>query len=323
MEVEKKEQENMKQGELQQEFIKVEKEIEEKAPKNKKRIFLIVFCILIGWWCMNTIRIRFDRLEERINSVNMRLNEIDNHDVANEVRSVLEKQAAVLTSSDWDIKMLNKEIKKVDLMMSVVPKEYVEGMIVTFYAECSDGTKISVKGEQTDSMKFAGKVEIPFCDSVDMRVTLKKGEVTQIEEIGSSSVKDRFVMDLDADWSGQYGYRGGVVNTEGRVEVELFSKYEETPRKMKKLDLVVYVADKEWKRLPVENEDEEAPYFENIFSVDMNETIPIEAGEALRMTIEGEDEYGFHYRNVVMQTRFKENGESTEEWHFMPETEVY
>jgi len=332
MEEEKQEQKDVKQGELQQEPVKVEKEVEkrEKSLKNIKRICLIVLSILFVWLCMSAIKLRFDQLEEKMSSVNMRLNAIDNYDVANELRSVLEKQAAVLTSSDWDIKMIDKETKKVELTVSVVPKEYVEGMEVTFYADCSDGTKVSVKGEQNDSMKFVGKMEISLCDSMDMRVTLKKGDVTQIEEIGSDAVRDRFVMDFHADWLGACAYRDGVVNMDGQVKIELNGyedEYggEQNRNTMKKLEVVLYVADKEWKRLPVEMEQAEA----TSYYPEVKETIPLEAkeagkgGEAFKMTIEGEDINGFHYHKIVMQTHFKENGECVDSWEYQPETEVY
>jgi len=333
MDVEKEKQEH-EEGQVKQEPVKAEKEVKkgEEPRNNRKRNFLIVLFVLFIWWCVSTIDERFDNLEERITNASMNSAYINNEDIVSEVRSVLKEQASVLASTDWNMRMLDKKIKKVELTMSAVPKEYIEGMEVIFYADCSDGTKVSVKGKQIEDMKFTGKVEIPLCESVNMRVSLKKGDVNQIQEIGSDSVRERFVLNLNGDWTGQCGYRGGVVNMDGRVSVELNGyedRYEQRSNTMKKLDVVLYVANKEWKRLPVEMEQNEALFNDVSYYREVKETIPLEAkeegivGETFKMTIEGEDINGFHYRRIVFQTRFKENGECVDTWQVQPETEVY
>jgi len=343
MEEEKQEQEDVKQGVLQHETVKIEKVVKktEKSSKNNKKAIMIVLSIIIVWWCMNSIDERFNQLEEGIDTAYNIMGYISNQDVANEVHSVLEGKTFLLASTDWNIKMRDKDTKKVGLTMIVVPKEYVQGMEVDFSADCSDGAKLSVKGEEREEMNFVGKLEVPFSELVNIYVTMKKGDVVQTQQILSDTVEENFVLDVRYDWMGKCVYHGGVVNMNGQVKVddELDSRYEENLRALKNLDVVLYVANKEWKRLPVETGQDEKSYngisvsprmegdrekFSGIsYLANVKETILLEVGEALKMTIEGEDQYGIHYRKVVMQTHIKENGESVNEWGFTEKTEVY
>lgn len=320
----------------------VEKKTETKRRRTLLSIVIVLFFLLLFYQMMRWNN-RLQWIENNIQQIESRVNEMSGTigglgNISAEVRSVLEEQASALASSNWDMKIIEKQVtpaeptastipkealqRKVELTMFAVPKEYVDGMEVMFYADCSDGTKVSVKGEQTETMSFTGKVEIPLCESVAMRVTLKKDGVTQIQEIAQDQVRDRMVLHVDGSWGGSYGYRGGTVNTEGAVSVSLDGNYEADLTPLQKVEVVIYTGGKQWKRLPMDVQE-----FVGCSGISqevvVNETIPLEVGESLQMNIEAEDSNGFRYRKIVMKTKFKENGETVDEWHHTMETEVY
>ena len=336
------EQQDGKQEEVQYESVKKKKEVEkiERSTKSKEKPYLIFLSIFLVCWCINTIDKRFTQLQEGMDTAYRTLGYISKQDIVNEVNSSLERNPSVLASTDWNIKILDQETKKVELTMFVVPKEYIQGMEVTFQVDSSDGTKYSVQGEEREAMHFVGMVEVPFSELVNIYVTLQKGDMMQTTQILSDTIERNFVLDVFPHWMGKYSYYNGAFKVDGQIQVdmELDSRYEQNLRAFKKLDVVLYVADKEWKRLPVEIGQDEISYngvsfspelvereqFSGIlYSVNVQEMIPLEVGDSFKMTIEGEDSYGIHYRNVVIQSECKENGESVGDWGFIEETEVY
>jgi len=284
---------------------------------------MILFVVTLSLGITNEFgkaQMNFTLLNMQLDGIRQDIEEMGN--TPSEVR-VLGEKASLLASVDWNINILEKETKDVELTISVVPKEYIEGMEVVFYADCSDGTKLSVKGKETEAMKFVGKVEVPFSKLVNITVTMKKDDVTQIQQILSDTVQGRFVLDIDGDWTGSYGHHGRTLQTDGEVALDLKSIYEQNLRAMKKLELVIFVDEKEWKRFPMKIEKDGEDRYTISYYTELKENIPLEVDEDWKMIIEGEDRYGIHYRKVVMQTYFKENGEPVDRWEQQPETEVY
>ncbi len=289
---------------------KGEKNMEEEklgdiAPKEEKRsrkltvIAVIEFAlILVMVIQLRIVNSRLIQVENRLQSVQGDVQSIDDkvsssvNSIAGQVEESLNRQADIMSSFSYDLGELNEENKTVALSISGVPKEYKEGMKLSYSIVCDGEVYETIEPEMGEGYVYCAKTSIPLCDELRVNIIIETedGVKTQGDRYGYYGVKDNYVVQFyNADYNGSYSYYNGTAEFDGHVACNLYETEENKLKSLKghielngkKAGDFTFIGDK---------------YGSTRYEAKVDTSFKANIGDTIDFVVEGRDSAGLNYK---------------------------
>ena len=301
-------------------------EEEQKEEKEKKYVtrkeFRICFVILLIALSAATFAIN--------DSINMAKNY-----VANQVYQTEERISSTINSIPRNIEQgiedannpisegymemvdVDYEAKNVTLRMTVVPKEYQDGMAVHFFVSCDGNESIKVNAVAQEDRTFIAECDVPYCDRAEVKAVLRKGDTEYLKLIGSESIYSQIMPEFHGMFPGSVSYGANVHRFNRTVELRVYAPDWMTRNSSFALENVTAVVEIDGKTvMTVPMEERERDHYSAVYVVELEE-FKLRAGEKLKVYCTAEDNGGRKYTYVVERGEALKNDYIAEEpaWH--------
>ena len=270
-----------------------------------KRVFAVVLCIMlvISLVRIHNLKERLERetgyLRSQIQSLEGRINGI-----YNEVDEMLEQEASLLTYSDWNIISIDVPTEKATVDVSIIPKEYQEGMTEAVLQIGSQEYPMTM-----EDGSYHAEIETALFGNCEIEaVVLRDGSNTRTEYLGwNISPRQSMLPDVYADISGgwSFGPRGkeySTLTSDGEIEIHIEAKGSQP--EIKSIYLVETLDGQVQERTAVPMEGQDGYY-----TVACKETYELPFGTCFEMAVEVTDKYGLVYKAIVHRWESDEKGQ--------------
>ncbi len=229
--------------------------------------------------------------------------------ISSSVAATQEEAQNPFEMTSWRVAEDGFHNKRVMLKFDVAPKVYTQDTKIDFEISLSSGKKIIVQGEKQNMPHYTAEVEIPFCDVVDAVALLKNGDETQVKNLGSLYLKDEYALVLNSYLVGSYSIAKNKIVSDGLgIATELSTEYPNEEKKkieVRKAEMVVYVNEKEYIRIPMVSRDsiwQGEDYDPNTYityGAELSQDISVKQGDTIKFQVEVKDSNGLKYRQLV------------------------
>ena len=199
------------------------------------------------------------------------------------------------------MKMVNVdyEAKTATLSMTVVPKEYQDGMTAHFFVSCDGNEPMKVNTVAKEDRTFAAECEVPFCESAEVKAVLRKGDTEYLKYLGSESIYYRVYPQGHGMFPGSVSYGNGVHRFNRTVELQVSAPDWMAGREafvLKNVTAVVEIDGKTVMSVPMEVRE---TYPHGAYYEVQLEEFKLREGEKLKVYCTAEDDGGRKYTCVV------------------------
>lgn len=201
----------------------------------------------------------------------------------------------------------NYEAKTATLRMTVVPKEYQDGMTVYFFVSCDGNGAMKVNAVAQEDRTFIAECEVPYCERAEVKAVMRKGNTEYLKYIGSESIYDRVYPQGHGTLTGSVSFGNGVHRFNRTVELQVSAPDWMAGREefaLKNVTAVVEIDGKTVMSVPME-EREKHPYGA-YYEVQLEE-FKLREGEELKVYCTAEDGGGRKYTCIVEQGEAMKN----------------
>ena len=140
---------------------------------------ILLLCLV---WTGRNIQTRIDRMENNIlNQVSETTSEVRN--ISANVYSAMEQKNDPLTEREAFLAGADREKGTLRLSAGVLPKNYREGMQVTFLLTVNEGDTLKFAGKETADRHFVLNEEIPFSDSLVLYAAVPTADGENMTEL--------------------------------------------------------------------------------------------------------------------------------------------
>ena len=205
------------------------------------------------------------------------------------------------------------EAKNVTLRMTVVPKEYQDGMTVHFFVSCDGNEAMKVEATAKEDRTFIAECEVPYCDRAEVKAVLRKGNTEYLKLIGSESIYSQIMPEFHGMFPGSVSYGANVHRFNRTVELRVYAPDWMTRNSLFTLKDVTAVVEIDGKTvMTVPMEELERRYDHAAYEVQLEE-FKLHAGEKLKVYCTAEDNGGRKYTYVVERGEALKNDYIAEE----------
>ena len=267
-----------------------------------KRILAVGLCIMLVVSLVRIHNLKEDLeqetryLQSRIDSLEGRINSI-----YSEVDEMLEKEASLLTFSDWTINSLDVEQMTANVEATVIPKEYEEGVTEAVLQAGNQEYAMTM-----EDGSFRTEVEVPiFENSTIDKVVFQDGSQVRTEYL-DWGIHPRYGMLPDVyaspigSWTYGYGDDQNTMTCNAEVRIHIESKGDNT--EIKAVHMVEIENGTVQKRTAVPADENDEYVFE------CKETYKAPFGTRFEIAAEVTDQYGLVYRCIVHRWESDRNG---------------
>ena len=283
-------------------------EEEQKKEKEKKYVtrkeFRICFVILLAAIGFATFSIN-DSIRQSRNEISGDIYRVDEQ-IRNNINSIpynIEKgiEDANNLIGEGYVNMVNVdyEAKTATLSMTVVPKEYQDGMTAHFFVSCDGNEPMKVNTVAKEDRTFAAECEVPFCESAEVKAVLRKGDTEYLKYLGSESIYYRVYPQGHGMFPGSVSYGNGVHRFNRTVELQISAPEWMAGREafvLKNVTAVVEIDGKTVMSVPMEVRE---TYPHGAYYEVQLEEFKLHEGEKLKVYCTAEDDGGRKYTCVV------------------------
>ena len=246
-----------------------------------------------------------DRISSTINSIPRNI-EQGIEDASNPIRE------GYMTMIDVDY-----EVKNVTLRMTVVPKEYQDGMTVHFFVSCDGNEAMKVEATAKEDRTFIAECEVPYCDYAEVKAVLRKGDTEYLKLIGSESIYSQIMPEFHGSFIGSTTFDIGGGRFNRTVELRMHAPgwmTEDGAFVLSNVKAVVEIDGKTVLTVPMEEMDRD--YYSAVYVAELEE-FELRVGEKLKVYCTAEDNGGRKYTYVVERGEALKNDYISEEpaWH--------
>lgn len=270
-----------------------------------KRVFAVVLCIMlvISLVRIHNLKERLERetgyLRSQIQSLEGRINGI-----YNEVDEMLEQEASLLTYSDWNIISIDVPTEKATVDVSIIPKEYQEGMTEAVLQIGSQEYPMTM-----EDGSYHAEIETALFGNCEIEaVVLRDSTYTRTEYLEwNISPRQSMLPDVYADISGgwSFGPRGkeySTLTSDGEIGIHIEAKGSQP--EIKSIYLIESLDGQVQERTAVPMEGQDGYY-----TVACKETYELPFGTCFEMAVEVTDKYGLVYKAIVHRWESDEKGQ--------------
>ena len=205
------------------------------------------------------------------------------------------------------------EAKNVTLRMTVVPKEYQDGMTVHFFVSCDGNEAMKVEATAKEDRTFIAECEVPYCDRAEVKAVLRKGNTEYLKRIGSESIYSQIMPEFHGMFPGSVSYGANVHRFNRTVELRVYAPDWMTRNSLFTLKDVTAVVEIDGKTvMTVPMEELERRYDHAAYEAQLEE-FKLHAGEKLKVYCTAEDNGGRKYTYVVERGEALKNDYIAEE----------
>ncbi|NYB75106.1 hypothetical protein HZF24_13235 [Sedimentibacter hydroxybenzoicus DSM 7310] len=237
-----------------------------------------------------------------VSGINRNNSEISN--IYSNINSILEKQSSLLDSYKIEFgESLNEESLTVPVKITVVPKEYSEGLTVNIQLNDESFTLIK-KGTS-----FEATIDADIFETFQPKVVISQDGIQKTESLEEYyDLYNKFLLKVEGYHNGSTQYINGKhIYKGGRFEFRITNINDNMPEKMS----IVYdingsiLREDEVDISQIDDEDETTNYIYK----DIIDEVKLGANEVLMVYANIQDKYGINYKYVVLRDEVDANGE--------------
>ncbi|MBR5268946.1 MAG: hypothetical protein IKU21_00395 [Anaerotignum sp.] len=291
-------------------------EEEQKEEKEKKYVtrkeFRICFVILLVAIGFATFSIN-DSIRQSRNEISGDIYRVDEQ-IRNSINSIpyniekgIEDANNPISEGYMEMVHADYEAKTATLSMTVVPKEYQNGMTVHFFVSCDGNEPVKVNAVAKEDRTFTAECEVPFCESAEVKAVLRKGNTEYLKYLGSESIYYRVYPQGHGMFPGSVSYGNGVHRFNRTVELQISAPEWMAGREafvLKNVTAVVEIDGKTVMSVPMEVRE---TYPHGAYYEVQLEEFKLREGEKLKVYCTAEDDGGRKYTCVVEQGEAMKN----------------
>jgi len=285
-----------------------EEEQEEKKPKKyvTRKEFYICFIILLIALAAATFAIddsinmaksyvanQVYQMEERISST---INSIPRN-----IEQGIEDANNPIREGYMEMTDVDYEAKTVTLRMTVVPKEYQDGMTVHFFVSYDGNEAMKVEATAKEDRTFIAECEVPYCDHAEVKAVMRKGNTEYLKYVGSESIYSQIMPEFHGIFPGSVSYGGNEHRFNRTVELHVNAPGWMTENGAFVLHNVKAVVEIDGKAvMTVSMEEMDRNYYGADYLAELEE-FKLKAGQKLKVYCTAEDNHGRKYTYIVEQ----------------------
>ena len=199
------------------------------------------------------------------------------------------------------------EAKTATLSLTIVPKEYQDGMLVHFFVSCDGNEPMKVNAVLQEDRTFIAECEVPFCESAEVKAVLRKGDTEYLKYLGGESIYYRVYPQGHGMFPGSVSYGNGVHRFNRTVELQISAPDWMAGKEafvLKNVTAVVEIDGKTVMAVPME--EREKYHNGGYYEVQLEE-FKLREGEKLKVYCTAEDDGGRKYSCIVEQGEAMKN----------------
>ncbi|MBQ3568054.1 MAG: hypothetical protein IJA25_03905, partial [Anaerotignum sp.] len=205
------------------------------------------------------------------------------------------------------------EAKNVTLRMTVVPKEYQDGMTVHFFVSCDGNEAMKVEATAKEDRTFIAECEVPYCDHAEVKAVMRKGNTEYLKYVGSESIYSQIMPEFHGFFGGSTSFGAGVHRFNRTVELRVYAPDWMTRNSLFTLKDVTAVVEIDGKTvMTVPMEELERRYDHAAYEVQLEE-FKLRTDEKLKVYCTAEDNGGRKYTYIVERGEALKNDYIAEE----------
>lgn len=269
--------------------------------------YIIVALIVTNIFCVlqiNNLKSSMDNYyHQMMSGINRNNSEISN--IYSNVDAILEKQSSFLDSYKIEFgESLNKGSLTVPVMLTVVPKEYSEGLTVSIQLN-DESFPLNKNGTS-----FETTVDADIFDTFQPKVVISQNGVQRTESIDEYyDLYNKFLLQLEGHYNGSTRYDDGKhIYKGGNIDLIITNTYDNAPEKVS----IVYDVNGSILR---EDEVDISQFVNerqvtNFVTKDIIDEVELSANDVLTVYANIQDEYGINYKYVVLRDEVDNNGKT-------------
>ena len=267
-----------------------------------KGVFIVVLCILLVLSMVQIHNLK-EELERETGYLNSRISSLESQisNIYRNVNETLEKEASLLTFSEWNITSMDVDQVTANVEVTITPKEYLEG---STEAILQVGSREYTMNMEDGS--FRAELEVPLFENTTIdQVVFQDGSQVRTEYL-DWGINPRFDMLPDVyanptgSWTYGYGDSQNTMTCNAEIQIHVDSKEEKA--EIKAVHLVEIQNGTVQKRTAVPA-DENGEYI-----IECKETYKSPFGTRFEIAAEVTDQYGLVYRCIVHRWESDKNG---------------
>lgn len=270
-----------------------------------RREFYICFLILLAVIFWNSHGVE-SKLEQQIISGSRNASEKLDH-ITSQIygfSSEIEEADNPLRKSNMEIVDVDMKGKTATLRLTAMPKEYQEGMGLTFFVSCDGAEAVEVSATAGKDRTFTAEVTVPFCGEAMVSANVKKGDTEYLEDMGGVSIEGEVLPSFTGNRSGgcSWNTNDSFMTLDGEIFVDISLPSwlgNEGTFDLKKEQVEVYIDGKKSKTVPAKEEIADPFYHSYVASFRETDAIRLERGKTIEFIFRAEDANGLRYRFVV------------------------
>ena len=301
-------------------------EEEQKEEKEKKYVtrkeFYICFIILLITLAAATFAIN-DSIRQSRNEISSDIYRVEQQ-ISNTINNIpyniekgIEDANNPISEGYMEMIDVDYDAKTVTLRMTVVPKEYQDGMTVHFFVSCDGNEAMNVEAAAQEDRTFIAECDVPYCDRAEVKAVLRKGDTEYLKLIGSESIYSQIMPEFHGFFGGSTSFGAGVHRFNRTVELRVYAPDWMTRNSLFTLKDVTAVVEIDGKTvMTVPMEELERRYDHAAYEVQLEE-FKLRTDEKLKVYCTAEDNGGRKYTYIVERGEALKNDYIAEEpaWH--------
>ena len=275
--------------------------------KKRLSVFLAGMCIILAVSLVQIHNLK-EEMEREIGSLQSQIQSLETsmNSIYNNVDTMLEKEASLLTFSEWNISSIDVDEQIAKIAIEITPKEYQEGMTEAVLMMGSQEYPMQMKDG-----RYCAELERPLFETSQIdAVVLRDSTYTRTEHL-DWSINPRYILpeiyaNLSGSWSG--GTKGeGFISMSSDCEVHIQVESKGDAAEIKSVQLVHLLDDKVQKRIAIPADE----YGE--YSIECKDSYKAPFGSRFEVAAEVVDQYGLIYRCTVHRWETDKDGNLIED----------
>lgn len=261
-----------------------------------KKLFVVILCIML---IVSLVRIQNlkEEMERETGYLNSRIQSLESQisTIYREVDAMLEKEASLLTFSQWEIASVDVENLTASVAIAITPKEYQAGMTEAVLQGGGEEYPMTM-----EDGSYRTKLEVPLFDTTQIdAVVLRDSTYIRTEQL-DWSIHPRYILpevhaSLSGKWSGTTK-GNGVVSMWSDCEIRVrIDQGKGENAEIKSVHLVQLLDDKVQERTAIPADE----YGE--YTIECKESYEAPFGARFEIAAEVVDQYGLIYRCIVQR----------------------
>lgn len=199
----------------------------EKTTVTRKEFYIcFVILLLVIIWGTNAVsRSLTDCVNQNKSLISAEIDRLFRqiYGISDEVTAGINDANNPLQENDVRVVSVDAKKKTATLRLTAMPKEYQEGMKLTFFVSCDGKEPLSVAAEIGADRIFAANLDIPFCEDLKITANVKEKDTEYIQNLGERSMEGQLLPYFDGYWGGaaEWNSNEDFATIDGNIEINI------------------------------------------------------------------------------------------------------